>query len=81
MANDDIAPDGAGAAIGNIRPRTLNTDILLRSLDLDGLAKSSLAAQTPDTLAALTAYAQGINARIAEINATALSRCARDVCL
>ena len=55
-------------------PRTLNTDILLRSLDLDGLAKSSLAAQTPDTLAALTAYAQGINARIAEINATALGR-------
>src|SRR6056300_1159993 len=55
-------------------PRTLNTDILLRSLDLNGLAKTSLAAQTPDTLAALHSYAQGINARIAEINATALGR-------
>lgn len=55
-------------------PRTQDTDILLRSLDLTGAAKSSLAAQTPDTRAALDAYARGVNARIAEINETARGR-------
>ncbi|MDO6584625.1 penicillin acylase family protein [Salipiger sp. 1_MG-2023] len=54
--------------------RTLDTDILMRRLDLYTLATRSVAAQTPEALAALKAYAKGVNARIAEINDQSLGR-------
>ncbi len=54
--------------------RTLQTDTLLRRLDLYPLAVQSVAAQTPETLAALQAYSAGVNARIDEINRDALGR-------
>ena len=53
---------------------TLQTDKLLRRLDLYSLAQSSVAAQSPDARRALKAYAEGINARIYEINRDALGR-------
>ena len=55
-------------------PETLQTDKLLRRLDLYSLAQSSVAAQSPDAHRALKAYAEGINARIYEINRDALGR-------
>ena len=55
-------------------PETLQTDKLLRRLDLYSLAQSSVAVQSPDARRALKAYAEGINARIYEINRDALGR-------
>ena len=54
--------------------RTLRTDTLLRRLDIYTAAKASVEHQDPRTLDALEAYAAGINARIAEINANSLGR-------
>ncbi|KMK66967.1 penicillin acylase family protein [Puniceibacterium sp. IMCC21224] len=54
--------------------RTLETDKLLRRLDLYPLAVQSVAAQDPRTRDALESYAAGVNARIAEINADSLGR-------
>ncbi|ETW13096.1 penicillin amidase [Roseivivax marinus] len=54
--------------------RTLETDSLIRRLDLYNLARSSVEAQTPETLDALEAYAAGVNARIEEINNSSLGR-------
>ena len=54
--------------------RTLETDTLMRRLDLYPLAVRSVAAQDPQALEALEAYAAGVNARIAEINAESLGR-------
>ncbi|MEM1373742.1 MAG: penicillin acylase family protein [Pseudomonadota bacterium] len=53
---------------------TLPIDRLLRRLDLYTLARSSVPAQTPETQAALEAYAAGVNARLSEINEGALGR-------
>lgn len=60
---------------------TAETDILLRRLDLYGLAKSSVAAQDPRSLSMLEAYARGVNARITEINENALGRGAPEMFL
>jgi penicillin amidase len=54
--------------------RTLETDILLRRLDIHGAARASVEDQDAATQAALRAYAAGVNARIAEINARSLAR-------
>nr|MDJ0823802.1 penicillin acylase family protein [Paracoccaceae bacterium] len=54
--------------------RTLETDTLLRRLDLYPLAVQSVAVQDPATLDALEAYSAGVNARISEINAQSLGR-------
>ncbi len=54
--------------------RTLHTDELLRRLDLYNLAVGSVAAQDDRTMAMLEAYAAGVNARIAQVNAGALGR-------
>ncbi|MFN0116154.1 MAG: penicillin acylase family protein [Paracoccaceae bacterium] len=54
--------------------RTLAIDDLIRRLDLYGLATASVGAQTPETRAALDAYAAGVNAWIATINDEALGR-------
>ncbi|MGR3501189.1 penicillin acylase family protein [Pseudaestuariivita sp.] len=54
--------------------RTVEIDTLLRRFDIYPLSVQSVAAQTPETLAALEAYAAGVNARIDEINRDALGR-------
>jgi penicillin G amidase len=53
---------------------TVKTDELLRRLDLYGLSLASVAAQDPQTLAALEAYSAGVNAWITEINTGARGR-------
>ncbi|WP_212523156.1 penicillin acylase family protein [Actibacterium sp. MT2.3-13A] len=55
-------------------PRSARTDELMRRLDLYGLATQSLAAQDAQTRAALEAYARGVNAWIATVNAEAMGR-------
>ncbi|MGH1413181.1 MAG: penicillin acylase family protein [Pelagimonas sp.] len=54
--------------------RTLETDTLLRRLDLYPLAVKSVPHQDAATLDALEAYAAGVNARITEINRSSLGR-------
>ena len=54
--------------------RTLNTDTLMRRLDLYPLAVKSVAVQDARTLDALKAYSAGVNARLDEINRDALGR-------
>jgi len=55
-------------------PRTVKIDSTLRRFDLYTLARQSVAAQNAETLAALKAYSDGVNARITEINREALGR-------
>lgn len=54
--------------------KTLKTDELMRRLDLYGAAQASVAAQDGPTVAALEAYARGVNAWIEEVNRRALGR-------
>ena len=54
--------------------RTLGTDALLRRLDLYGAAQASVTDQEPGTIAALEAYAAGVNAWIETVNTEALGR-------
>jgi len=54
--------------------RTVGIDTVLRRFDLYTLARASVAAQDAETLAALKAYADGVNARLTEINREALGR-------
>ena len=54
--------------------RTVETDKLLRRLDLYNLAQQSVAAQDRDTIAMLNASAAGVNARLVQINKQALGR-------
>ncbi len=61
--------------------RTLTIDRLLRRLDIYGLSVKSVAAQDEKTLAALEAYAAGVNARIDQINSEALGRGAPELFL
>jgi penicillin G amidase len=53
---------------------TVKVDELMRRLDLYGLALQSVAAQDPQTQAALVAYSAGVNAWIGEINKGARGR-------
>ncbi len=53
---------------------TLEIDTLMRRLDIYRLAGTSVASQDPEALAALEAYAAGVNARLSEINRDALGR-------
>ncbi|MFU8776353.1 MAG: penicillin acylase family protein [Roseovarius sp.] len=55
-------------------PRTVKIDSTLRRLDLYTLARQSVTAQDAETLAALRAYSDGVNARLTEINRDALGR-------
>lgn len=55
-------------------PETLQTDKLLRRLDIYTLAQTSVAAQSPQARRALEAYAKGVNDRVFEINRDALGR-------
>lgn len=55
-------------------PETLEIDRLTRALDLYPLAQADVAAQTPETRAALDAYAEGVNAWLGVVQAEALGR-------
>ena len=54
--------------------RTVEIDKLMRRFDIYGAARDSVEAQDAPTTTALDAYAKGVNARIAEINARSLGR-------
>ncbi|MEM8957647.1 MAG: penicillin acylase family protein [Pseudomonadota bacterium] len=54
--------------------RTVKIDETMRRFDLYRLAQASVAAQDPRTIAALEAYAAGVNAWLAEINRGARGR-------
>ncbi|MGM0585226.1 MAG: penicillin acylase family protein, partial [Pseudomonadota bacterium] len=53
---------------------TLPTDRFMRALDLDGLAREALDAQSPEARAALEAYARGVNAFIGAVGEEGLGR-------
>ena len=61
--------------------RTLRIDTLMRRLDLYGAARESVAAQDAPTTQALEAYAAGVNAWLAEVNAGARGRGAPEMWL
>ncbi|MDP5334730.1 MAG: penicillin acylase family protein, partial [Paracoccaceae bacterium] len=61
--------------------RTLPIDTLIRRLDLYTLAQRAVDVQDTRTIAALEAYANGVNARLAEINEGALGRGAPEMFL
>ncbi|WP_417248915.1 penicillin acylase family protein [Celeribacter sp.] len=54
--------------------RTLATDELMRRLGLYAAAEASVAHQTPEALAAMEAYARGVNAWLEEVNDGARGR-------
>ncbi|PIE10419.1 MAG: penicillin acylase family protein [Rhodobacterales bacterium] len=60
---------------------TLQTDVLLRRLDLYTAARESLDDQSPATRAALTAYAAGVNAWLEEVRDGAKGRGAPEMWL
>lgn len=60
---------------------TLQTDILLRRLDLYSAARDSVDDQTPQAHAALDAYAAGVNARLEEVRTQARGRGAPEMWL
>lgn len=53
---------------------TLPTDSLMRRLGIYAAADASVAAQTPDAMVALEAYARGVNAWITAVNTGAMGR-------
>ena len=62
-------------------PRSLAIDRLLRRFDIYTAARRSVQWQDPATRAALEAYARGVNARLEEINNSALGRGAPEMFL
>ncbi|MBY5932441.1 penicillin acylase family protein [Tateyamaria omphalii] len=60
---------------------TVDVDSFVRRLDIYRLSVQSVAAQDPETQAALEAYASGVNARLDQINAEALGRGAPEMFL
>ena len=62
-------------------PDTVHIDTYMRHLDLYSTAVRSLSVQSPETLAALNAYARGVNARLHEINTFARGRGAPEMFL
>ncbi len=61
--------------------RTAEVDGFLRRLDIYRLAQQSVNAQSPEATVALRAYANGVNARLTEINENALGRGAPEMFL
>ncbi|WP_097929263.1 penicillin acylase family protein [Monaibacterium marinum] len=53
---------------------TFDIDLLLRNLDLYGVARQMVANQSEETQAALRAYSAGVNARLGEVREEALGR-------
>ena len=62
-------------------PRTLNIDDILRRLDVYGHASRSVDALSPETVAVLTAYSEGVNAWIRLVSEEALGRGAPELLL
>lgn len=62
-------------------PDTVQTDILLRRLDLYTAARDSVADQTPEARAALDAYSAGVNAWLTEVQSGAKGRGAPEMWL
>ncbi len=82
MADDDRCGARCRARLSEVfGPRTIEIDKILRRFDLYALARQSVEAQDARTMAALEAYAAGVNARLAEINAEALGRGAPEMFL
>lgn len=54
--------------------KTVEIDHLMRALDLYGVAAEAVKAQTPETMAQLQAYADGVNAYIERVRSEALGR-------
>ena len=61
--------------------RWLRVDRLMRAIDIYGTAQASLAAQAPEDIAVLEAYAEGVNARIRAVREEALGRGAPELFL
>ena len=61
--------------------RTVRIDEVLRRFDLYTVSVASVQAQTPETNAALDAYARGVNAWLAQVNTGALGRGAPEMWL
>jgi len=55
-------------------PDTLESDKLLRALDIYSISQRAVALQTPETRALLMAYAAGVNAWVANVRSNALGR-------
>ncbi len=55
-------------------PEALESDKLLRALDIYSISQRAVAAQTPETRALLNAYAAGVNAWVNVVRAQALGR-------
>lgn len=55
-------------------PDTLESDKLMRSLDIYAISQRAVAVQTPETRALLAAYAAGVNAWVATVRREALGR-------
>lgn len=55
-------------------PQTIETDALMRALDIYTISLAAVDAQTPETLALLNAYAAGVNAWLSYVQAEALGR-------
>ena len=55
-------------------PETLETDRLMRALDIYAISQRAVRAQTPETLALLNAYSAGVNAWVATVRREALGR-------
>jgi len=55
-------------------PETLETDKLMRALDIYVISQRAVHAQTPETLALLNAYSAGVNAWVAHVRAEAMGR-------
>ncbi len=55
-------------------PDTLESDKLLRALDIYAISQRAVAAQTPETLVLLNAYAAGVNAWVNTVRTQALGR-------
>jgi len=53
---------------------TFDTDVLLRTLDIYGVARQMVEHQSPETQAALRAYSAGVNARLTQVREEALGR-------
>ncbi|WP_316013124.1 penicillin acylase family protein [Roseobacter sp. HKCCA0434] len=53
---------------------TFETDVLLRALDIYGVAREMVGNQSAETQAAMRAYAAGVNARLEQVREDALGR-------
>jgi penicillin G amidase len=62
-------------------PRTVQIDEVIRRLDIYGAASESVAAQDPSAIAALNAYAAGVNEWITQVNIGARGRGAPEMFL